>query len=255
MLSGHWFGCRVAEACYVGLMLIVCLTHVAFEGPARIADWARERGHELRVIRADQVSDDFPLRAPDALIVMGGPMSANDSYPWLLKEAALIEQAVKLGLPVLGVCLGAQILARIFGARIYAAASKEIGWWPLRNVADTAMHQLNWQTSMVPLHWHGETFDLPGGAIRLAESEVVPNQAFQLEPRVLGLQFHIEATIESVSAIARGAAADISGGPWEQSVATMIAESAARCAALKGPLYATLDRFLGQSAPLDASPK
>jgi GMP synthase-like glutamine amidotransferase len=230
------------------VMQILCLTHVAFEGPARIADWARNRGHDLSIVRADLASELHPPAGLGGLVVMGGPMSANDSLPWLRLELAFIERVLNQGLPVLGVCLGAQLLARIFGAQVYRAVHKEIGWWPVRCLPHAGMPSGQWPESLVPLHWHGDTFDLPEGAIRLAESEAIANQAFLLDSRVLGLQFHVEATPDSVRAIVEGAASDISEGPYEQSAQAMIAESVTRCPALEGPTYSLLDGLFADSA-------
>ena len=222
---------------------LLCLTHVAFEGPARIADWARDRGHDLTVVRADLASELHPPARLDGLVVMGGPMSATDSFPWMLRELAFIERMLNQEAPVLGVCLGAQLLAHIFGAQVHRAEHKEIGWWPVRRMQNAGMPVVQLPESFVPLHWHGETFELPKRAIRLAESEAIANQAFLLDSRVLGLQFHVEATPSSVRAIVEGAASDISEGPYEQTAQDIVAQSTARCAALEGPTYLLLDGF------------
>jgi GMP synthase-like glutamine amidotransferase len=225
------------------IVQLLCLTHVAFEGPARVADWARDRGHDLAVARADLSSELAPPQGLGGLVVMGGPMSANDSFPWMRRELAFIERVLGQGLAVLGVCLGAQMLAHIFGARVYRAAHKEIGWWPVQGLPNAGTGAVELPESFVPLHWHGETFELPRGAIQLAESQAIANQAFLLDSRVLGLQFHVEATPDSVRAIAQGAGTDISDGPYEQAAPAMIAECDARCAALQGPCYSLLDGF------------
>lgn len=226
-------------------MNIICLTHVDFEGPARLEGWANERGHHLEVLRMDQMPDKVPnADAVQALAIMGGPMSVNDHDEWLLREAKFIEQVLKSDTPVLGVCLGAQMLARIYGARVYAASHKEIGWWPVFGCIDTPKSTVKLPDSFVALHWHGETFDLPSGAVQLASSEAVANQAFQLGSRVLGLQFHIEATPESVSAILSGCAHELAAkGRWVQTAGEISASSQAHCGALAPLVYSVLDQL------------
>jgi GMP synthase-like glutamine amidotransferase len=224
---------------------IHCVQHVPFEGPGAIADWCAARGHELVGVhpyRGDPLPD---LRDVEALVVMGGPMSANDgpSLDWLAREIRLVEQVVRAGRPMFGVCLGAQILARALGARVYRAREREIGWWPLRlrPEARAGTPLADWPESLVPLHWHGETFDLPEGAAHLAETDTCPHQAF-LWGRALGLQFHVEATPESVDEISSACAGEIGNGTWEQPAAR-IREGSAHCAALRQPLFGALDRL------------
>jgi GMP synthase-like glutamine amidotransferase len=142
---------------------------------------------------------------------MGGPMSVNDEalYPWLKAEKRLIAEALTAGRPVVGVCLGAQMLAAVAGARVYKNAVKEIGW-----------HEIEWLDGSVPRHqtvfqWHGETFDLPAGSTQLARSAACEAQAFRLG-RALALQFHLEITPEIIERLLVECAADIGTGPCEQ---------------------------------------
>jgi GMP synthase-like glutamine amidotransferase len=143
----------------------------------------------------------------DVLIVMGGPMSIHDEmeYPWLLPEKELIGAAIREGKKVLGICLGAQLIAAVCGARVYPNSQKEIGFWPVRwvNPAFTVTGRKRSSTvsegfEEMVFHWHGETFDLPVGAVLLASTEVCVNQAFSLGDRVLGIQFHPEVTAEII---------------------------------------------------------
>jgi GMP synthase-like glutamine amidotransferase len=224
-------------------MRALCITHVAFEGPARIGDWARNRGHSLKVVRADLPETSLSLQSHDSLVVMGGPMSANDDHDWLSSELKLIESALQQRIPVLGVCLGAQLLARALGARVFAASHKEIGWWPVHANPDPGSGEPLLPSTFVPFHWHGETFELPNGAQRLASSPVCENQAFVFGKLALGLQFHVEASNDSVGDIVREGADDLTGGPWVQTAAAMLADCSTRCAAIEATCYSLLDSF------------
>jgi GMP synthase-like glutamine amidotransferase len=200
-------------------MRIAVLQHVPFEGPAAIADWAAARGIAVTVAHLYR---DEPLPALadfDMLTVMGGPMSVNDEaeYAWLAPEIALVRDAIGAGKTVLGVCLGAQTIAKSLGAKVYAGKQKEIGWFDVRRTE--AAHPIfdGLPAAFPALHWHGETFDLPAGAVRLAETDSTPNQAFGVGNRVLGLQFHIEATPVSVAGLLENCADEIGAGPYQQS--------------------------------------
>jgi GMP synthase-like glutamine amidotransferase len=204
-------------------MRLAVLQHVPFEGPAAIAEWAAAQGLPVSIVRLYE-GDALPeLFAFDVLAAMGGPMSANDEaqYSWLGAELALLREAIGAGKAVLGVCLGAQMIAKALGAKIYAARQKEIGWLPVERTG--AQHALfdGIPASFTALHWHGETFDLPAGAIHLAQTTTVPNQAFAAGPRVLGLQFHMEATRASVNGLLDCAGHEIGNGPFEQAPGTI----------------------------------
>lgn len=138
----------------------------------------------------------------DLLIVMGGPMSVNDeaTLPWLRTEKRFIRDAIERGVALLGVCLGAQLIASALGARVYQSPHKEIGWFPIEATSHAGGSFCFPETCTV-FHWHGETFDLPSGAVRLAKSAVCENQAYQIGERVIGLQFHLEITPESARTI------------------------------------------------------
>jgi GMP synthase-like glutamine amidotransferase len=198
-------------------MNIVVLQHEPFEGPALIADWADERGHELS-IRHVYGGDALPdLDFVDWIVVMGGAMSVNDedSLPWLVAEKALVRRAVEEGKRVLGVCLGAQMIASALGAHVYPNEEREIGWWPLQVLADG--RKLLPSEEPTVLHWHGETFDLPPHSALLASTGACANQAFAIGGRVVGLQFHLECTPYVVHDFVRECAGELeAGGRWVQ---------------------------------------
>ena len=231
-------------------MRISYLQHVPFEGPARIAAWAKQGGHVLTPNRLDLGQPVPEVAEFDLLVILGGPMSANDDgrYPWLAPEKQLISDATARGKPILGVCLGAQLIAASLGARVHPG-EKEIGWFPVQRTGPSsdAGAFSRFPDSFVPLHWHGETFDLPPGAERIAETKACRNQAFQVDDRVVGLQFHLEATIDSVRALAENAASDITGGPFQQTPEQIHAEAGARSEATWPLLVQVLD-FLAERA-------
>lgn len=158
--------------------------------------WLQAAGYDIGTTRW-HAGDVAPgMDAIDLLIVMGGPMSVNDEagHPWLRAEKHFIRQWVERGHPVLGVCLGAQLIAHALGARVYPNAQKEIGWYPVTSVLPASDHAFSFPEEQLVFHWHGETFDLPLGAIHLARSAACENQAFQFGTNAIGLQFHLETT-------------------------------------------------------------
>jgi len=224
-------------------MRVHWLQHFDFEGPAAIAEWALERGYALNGTHLNRGEVLPDLEGFDLLVVMGGPMSVNDEreYPWLVAEKELVRQAIRAGKGVFGVCLGAQMIASALGERVYRGAEKEIGWFPVERVTEAGIGAML-PEEFTPLHWHGETFDLPAGAVRLAQTGAVPNQAFQLGERVVGLQFHLEATVESVRAMLDNAADEIEEGkPFQQAAGELMKESALGAAAVRPVLWRVLD--------------
>lgn len=175
------------------------LQHVPFEGLGSIEAWLIGAGYRITATRFFESCDPPDPRQIDLLIIMGGPMSVNDEerLPWLRSEKEFIRHAVAAGRPVLGICLGAQLIASAMGKAVYRNREKEIGWFPIFGTSHDDPSMFFFPPQAEVFHWHGETFDLPDGAIHLARSSACENQAFQLGRSVIGLQFHLETTPQS----------------------------------------------------------
>jgi GMP synthase (glutamine-hydrolysing) len=192
------------------------LRHVAFEDLDALAGVLAARGFSVRYCEAP--TDDLTapeLDAADLLIVLGGPIGAHEDrlYPFLRAEIALIERRLEAGRPVLGICLGAQLMARALGARVYHAGFKEIGWAPVQLSEAGRESCLAALGGDAVLHWHGDTFDMPAGATHLASTRQTPNQAFAVGRHALALQFHIETTARGLERWYVGHALEIASTP------------------------------------------
>jgi GMP synthase-like glutamine amidotransferase len=232
------------------MMRMAVLQHVEFEGPAAVADWAAARGFPLRLFHLNRDPTLPSLADFEMLTVMGGPMSANDKarLGWLGPEIAFVREAIARDKTVLGICLGAQIIAKALGARVYPGSAKEIGWFPVERTAHSHPFFNGVPDSFTPFHWHGDTFDLPREAMPLAKSKITETQAFAVGQRVLGLQFHMEATVDSVRALLKDAADEIGCGAFEQQPGAIIA-GLSHCGSLRPLLDTVLDRLTGISGP------
>ena len=199
--------------------------HVPFEGLGVIDVWARHNQHEISGTRFYAGDTPPNMDEIDYLVVMGGPMGVNDheQYPWLPRAAGAIRAAVEADKPVLGICLGAQLIAYSLGARVYKNDQPEIGWFPVTETE--AARNSNWHGflngEMPVLHWHGDTFDLPDGAIHLARSVACENQAFVINERVVGLQFHLELGTQPLEHLLSACADELVEAPTIQSAEQM----------------------------------
>lgn len=210
-------------------MRIHSLQHVAFEDIGSMANDFRARGYTLSSTHWYRGDMAPAVSEFDALIVMGGPMGIYDEkiYPWLAYEKILIKEAIGAGKIVLGICLGAQLIADVLGGKVTRNPHKEIGWLPINISASAATHPIAQVFTCYPevFHWHGDTFALPPGAIRLASSEGCANQAYVFQNKVYGFQFHLETTPESAQALIAHCGEDIDGSRYTQNAQTILASN------------------------------
>ena len=201
-------------------MKVHSLQHVPFEDLASIADWAQARGHQVSITHLYQNTSLPDVSDLDVLVVLGGPMNVDDEhlFPWLAAEKRLIAQAIQAGKLVLGICLGSQLIASVLGARVHPNIHKEIGWFPVSLTSEGSQSPIlaGFPATFPAFHWHGDTFELPPGAVHLAQSEACQHQVFSFGHNVLGLQFHLESTIESLTRMLDHEADDLTDGPFVQ---------------------------------------
>lgn len=215
------------------------LQHVPFEDIGSMALWLAERKADVTYTRFFENAALPSLNGIDLIIVMGGPMSVNDesTLSWLQPEKQFVREAVVKGVPVLGVCLGAQLIADALGARVYPNTQKEIGWFPIE-ATSTDPNAFRFPEKCTVFHWHGETFDLPSGAARLAKSAACENQAFQIGEHVIGLQFHLETTPESARSILDNCSDELTPGPYVQTEAEL--------RGVKSAAYSEINRLMNE---------
>lgn len=241
------------------------LQHVPFESIGLIKNWMHENNveHTATYLYNDEELPD--VSAFDCLIIMGGPMSVHDEdeFKWLKAEKELIKNAIAANKTVIGICLGAQLIASVLGATVYKNDEKEIGFFPVvqnvianevkqsleqnvffgesRNLSNTISELLNNQTVF---HWHGETFELPSTAICLASSDACLQQAFLYKEKVLGLQFHLEMDEAAIEKIIENCRAELTESKFIQSEETIRQEMKKHIPENRNLLFELLDGFL-----------
>lgn len=203
-------------------MHIHAVIHGPSEGLGSIAAWARARGHavtETHLSRGDSLP---PLETVDFAILMGGPMNIyqHRDFPWLVAEKQWLAAAIAQGKRVLGVCLGAQLIADVLGAKVWQNPQKEIGWFPVRMLARPGP-LADLPERLTVFHWHSDRFEIPAGAVRVAESDGCANQGFLVGDRVLALQFHLEVTPETVAEFIAGGERELIPARFVQSPETI----------------------------------
>ena len=228
-------------------MRIHSLQHVSFENLANIQKWARKKGWPVsRTLLSAKESfpglDDF-----DWLVIMGGPMNIYEEtqHPWLAAEKSFITEAIKAGKVVLGICLGAQLIADVLGGKVTQNLHKEIGWYPVELTAagEKSAVFASFPAQFPAFHWHGDTFAIPPGAVHLARSAACANQAFSYQERVIGLQFHLESSLESIQLLIENCGDELEPGRYMQSAAEMASPSeVARMEKLMDFLLANLEK-------------
>lgn len=209
-------------------MRIHHLQHVPFEGLGCMKSYFINKGHQLSSTHL-YLNEPLPqLHDFDWLIVMGGPMGVSDAlhYPWMNKEKSLIKSSIESGKIVLGICLGAQFIADALGSKVYKNSHREIGWFPI-NVAkqlDNTIFQGVFPQGIEVFHWHGETFDIPASGVLVASSDACQNQGFIVENRIVGLQFHLETTLDSAKALIENCRNELDGSKFVQNEKDILAK-------------------------------
>ena len=235
-------------------MRVLVLQHVSCEHPGVFSDVMRERDVEAVPVELDEGEPLPDWRGFDAVLAMGGPMGAGDDadHPWLGPEKQLVRDAVEGGRPFLGVCLGVQLLAAALGARVYAAEQAEVGLLPVELTAEGRADPLfaGLDDSLVSLQWHGDTFDLPDGAVHLASSPQVANQSFRSGERAYGVQFHLEVTPDQARKWAEVPAyqASLANTLGEEKGAEFIADAERRAGELHPPARRLFSNWLDIAA-------
>jgi GMP synthase-like glutamine amidotransferase len=227
-------------------MRIGVTQHEVCEGPGEIANWAGDRGHSVEVAHLYRGDPVPSVDALDALVVMGGEMNIHQyrQHPWLKPERLLVEAAMAQGKPVIGICLGAQVIADALGARVAQNPVYEIGWFPIAFTPEAHARFPKLPASATVLHWHGDTFDLPPGSTRIATSEACPEQGFAIPGKCLGLQFHLEMDPDLVRQTVKASIGPWPNGPYVQTPEHIFENAATYSEKNRLFLYDLLDAFM-----------
>lgn len=227
------------------------LQHVPFEDLGCIRPWAEAAGLQVRGTRFFRHEALPTVDQLDWLVIMGGPMNVyqEKTHPWLREEKRFIRQALETGKIVIGICLGAQLIAAVSGVRVHANGQREIGWFPVYKTseAEKAAVAEALPDSFQAFHWHGDTFDLPAEAIHLGRSAACEHQGFVLNQRVVGLQYHLEVTHDGLKRLIHHCRSDIDDGLFVQQPAAILADPERIAAA-----NSVMNRVLERLAELDA---
>ncbi len=228
-------------------MKIHVLQHSALNTLGTIEEYAKTRGYPLESTRFYKTKNPPALDSFDLLIIMGGPMGIYDyaENPWLRDEKAFIKQAIEAGKPVFGICLGAQLLADVLGARVYENVNREMGWYPVKAVRteeNKPEFLKGLPEEITVFHWHSRTFDLPDGAVHLFRSEGCKNQGFIYNGRVVALQFHPEVHEERVESMIGRFGGELGKGPFIQKKEEMVGQEE-HLAETKEFMFIVLDKF------------
>jgi GMP synthase-like glutamine amidotransferase len=229
-------------------MKIHYFQHVTFEDPAFILSWARQKGHSLSKTMMHAGGDPCAVSDFGLLVVMGGPMNVNeyDKYPWLAAEKQAIRKAIDNRRYVLGICLGAQLVADVLGAEVTLNVHKEIGWFPVvqtREISSLRPFDVLPKEFMA-FHWHGDSFGIPEGAVLQGASAGCAHQGFMAGNRVIGLQYHLEATQKSIGALVDNCGNEIVPGPYVRPVEKIRQDTGTFYATANGLAAQLLDRWI-----------
>lgn len=218
------------------------IQHESYEGLGCIEGWAEENGFELSSTKLYKGEKLPSVDSFDFLVIMGGPMGVHDAgeYPWLEDEFTFVGQVINNNTPVLGVCLGSQVIAHCLGAEIYKASEKEIGWFPITSSSPKGVELGFLPAHCEVFHWHGETYDLPKGAELLASSTVCENQAFVYNNKVVGLQFHLEVSGGGIKEFIDNNKNELVEAPYIQTESAMLS-CVDKTQDINGYMFAVLD--------------
>lgn len=200
-------------------MRAIILQHAIYEGPGYILSWLHEQGFATDICFVYKEDTPLPnILSASLLIVLGGPMSVYDeeTYPWLKAEKELIKQAIDNNIPTLGICFGAQLIASIYGGKVSEASHKAIGWFPMKAEEVATKNHFRFPENFTSIFWHIDDFELPDNAICLASSPISPNQAFQINKNVIGVQFHPHMTPYLLQGMINNASLDLTNDPYVQ---------------------------------------